>query len=277
MSGAPTFTAVRSPGAPARLPLATRIADYTVMALAVLLGGGALALFAWPGRPVLVRTALSPYAALVWNALLSLAFFVQHSVMVRRSIRARLSPAIPTRYDAAFYAITSGLVLAPVLLLYVPAGPPLFRLHGLPRLLVGAAAVLALAVLIWGVCVLRTFDPFGLRPIRQHLRGEPGQGSGTMSSSSNALVVRGPYRWVRHPLYSAIIVLLWADAEMDPARLELAILWTAWIVVGTRLEERDLVAEFGHAYRAYRRAVPMLVPWKRAWKSGARADARECD
>jgi len=33
-----------------------------------------------------------------------------------------------------------------------------------------------------------------------------------------------------------------------------------WIVIGTVLEERDLVAEFGESYREYQSAVPMLVP-----------------
>jgi protein-S-isoprenylcysteine O-methyltransferase Ste14 len=32
------------------------------------------------------------------------------------------------------------------------------------------------------------------------------------------------------------------------------------MVVGTFLEEADLIAEFGDAYRSYRRAVPMLIP-----------------
>jgi protein-S-isoprenylcysteine O-methyltransferase Ste14 len=43
-------------------------------------------------------------------------------------------------------------------------------------------------------------------------------------------------------------------------RLLFNVLWTAWIVAGTVLEEADLTAEFGDAYRAYRRDVPMLLP-----------------
>jgi protein-S-isoprenylcysteine O-methyltransferase Ste14 len=43
-------------------------------------------------------------------------------------------------------------------------------------------------------------------------------------------------------------------------------LWTAWMVVGTLWEEADLVAEFGDAYRSYRRAVPMLIPMTKPWR-----------
>lgn len=49
---------------------------------------------------------------------------------------------------------------------------------------------------------------------------------------------------------------------MNLGRLEFAALWTAWILVGTLLEERDLVAEFDETYRQYCKQVPMLVPWR---------------
>ncbi len=39
------------------------------------------------------------------------------------------------------------------------------------------------------------------------------------------------------------------------------ILWTAYIIVGTLLEERDLGAVLGDEYRDYQRNVPMLIPY----------------
>ncbi len=250
-----TPMAARPPAPTAPVPRATRILDYSVMVLAVVLGGGSLIVFVW--TPRLVSMPLSPKAALWWNALLSLLFFLQHSVMVRRSVRARLAAVIPTLYDTAFYAISSGVVLTIVALLYQRVdAPPLFVLHGLPAVIVVTAALLAVAMFVWGTLALRTFDPLGLRPIRRHL------GYSDEAPAPAAFVVAGPYRWVRHPLYFAVIVLLWAAPEMSLGRLELAVLWTSWIFVGTILEERDLVADFGETYREYRRQVPMLIPWR---------------
>ena len=77
------------------------------------------------------------------------------------------------------------------------------------------------------------------------------------------LTVRGPYRWVRHPLYAFILLLIWACPDLAADRLLFNVLWTSWVVVGTVLEERDLAAEFGEDYLRYQRRVPMLVPWKR--------------
>jgi protein-S-isoprenylcysteine O-methyltransferase Ste14 len=92
------------------------------------------------------------------------------------------------------------------------------------------------------------------RPIMARLRG--------MDEPSVQFMVRGPYRWVRHPLYSSAIILLWAWPHVTLDRLMFNVLWTAWIYVGTCLEERDLVQDFGDAYREYQRHTPMLVPWR---------------
>jgi protein-S-isoprenylcysteine O-methyltransferase Ste14 len=182
-------------------------------------------------------------------------FFVQHSGMVRRPFRARLSRVLPARYDGAFYAISSGLVLTLVFVLWQRVDTPVFRLQGIARWLATACSLLAAGLLaLSGYKVRRTIDFVGLRPIRAHLRG--------LSPRPAPFIVDGPYRWVRHPLYSCILVLLWARPEMMADGLLLAVLWSGWIVVGTVLEERDLVADFGDVFRRYQRQVPMLVPWR---------------
>jgi hypothetical protein len=56
--------------------------------------------------------------------------------------------------------------------------------------------------------------------------------------------------------------LFWTSPEVTADGLLLSLMWTIWIWVGATLEERDLIAEFGEAYRAYQRQVPMLIPWR---------------
>jgi hypothetical protein len=233
------------------------------MLLAIMLGGGSMVFFFWPGRPMVVQMGFSPVGALWWNGLLSLLFFSQHSVMIRRSVRGRLATVIPARYDGAFYAITSGLVLTLVALLYqrIPAFP-LFVLHGPSRMIADMIGLLAVALIAWTIVALRTFDPFGVRPIREHLLKDLAASSAAAPFRAKPFVARGPFLWVRHPLYSAIILLLWATPQMSLGRLELAVLWTAWILVATLLEERDLVTDFGETYRQYCKRVPMLIPWR---------------
>jgi protein-S-isoprenylcysteine O-methyltransferase Ste14 len=91
--------------------------------------------------------------------------------------------------------------------------------------------------------------------------------SGTVTiKESHELVTSGPYRLVRHPIYTGILL---AFAGSAIARGEwrgviaLAIGWAAlWRKL--RVEERWMIEQFGEAYAAYRRRVPALVPSARA-------------
>jgi protein-S-isoprenylcysteine O-methyltransferase Ste14 len=156
-------------------------------------------------------------------------------------------------YWPAAYAIASGAALLMVVLLWQPSGVGLYSLTGLSRHVAQGLGIAAVGLFVWGLLSLKSFDPLGVAGIARHLRSRPAQPCG--------FAVRGPYRFVRHPLYLAIIVALWSCPDVTADRLLLDVLWTAWIVVGTVLEEADLVAEIGDAYRAYRRTVPMLLPW----------------
>jgi protein-S-isoprenylcysteine O-methyltransferase Ste14 len=77
------------------------------------------------------------------------------------------------------------------------------------------------------------------------------------------VVTRGPYGWVRHPLYLAAF-LIWlgvAATFRSPAALLALVLYVVpGYVVYIRSEERMMEGHFGEAYRAYARRVGMLVP-----------------
>ena len=233
----------------------TRRLSKLMVVLALVLGvGSVVAMAAAPlGALRLLRPAWSEPSVLLWDTALSLLFFAQHSGMVRPGVRARMARAIAPVYIPAIYASASGVALGLVVLLWQPSELRIVALAGPLRVASQALALAAVGLFVWGARSLRTFDPLGLSPVVGQLRAQPPQPS--------TFVVRGAYRLVRHPLYLAVLVLFWSCPDVTLDRLLFNLLWTAWIVVGTLLEEADLVAEFGEAYRAYRRTVPMLVPW----------------
>ena len=234
-----------------------RFAAYFIIILSSVLGGGSLLLFGafLIIRPFnIIRFNASEAQVLIWDGFLSLLFFIQHSGMIRASFRNRLSSVTPRYCHPAIYSIVSGIALIVVVLLWQTSGTVLFQIQGPLRLLPRIICLLGIIGFIWGVRSLGTFDPFGLISIAAHLRGK--------QLRSPDLAVRGPYLWVRHPLYLFMLVIIWSVPGVNSDRLLFNVVWTFWIVIGSYLEEKDLVAEFGEKYRLYQKTVPMLFPWR---------------
>ncbi|HUR60450.1 MAG TPA: isoprenylcysteine carboxylmethyltransferase family protein, partial [Opitutaceae bacterium] len=84
----------------------------------------------------------------------------------------------------------------------------------------------------------------------------------SMPRGGATLVTSGPYRWVRHPMYTAALILVIACALLT-ASLIVAIggvAMFALLAARSRVEERRLVEKFGDDYRAYQRRTGRFVP-----------------
>jgi protein-S-isoprenylcysteine O-methyltransferase Ste14 len=88
------------------------------------------------------------------------------------------------------------------------------------------------------------------------------------------LVTAGPYRWVRHPLYSAGIALFLSIGLM--AANGFILICAVVALIGVRLvvvplEEAQLVLKFGNDYRLYQHRTGSLAPLLRGARTGRRA------
>ena len=104
----------------------------------------------------------------------------------------------------------------------------------------------------------------GLKQIGQEKSARGMIGNGGLDTS-------GVLGVIRHPWYSAVFLLIWAG-DISLRELIINLIVSAYLVIGTILEERKLVLEFGDKYKDYQRQVSMFIPvkWLRlkfqAWK-----------
>jgi protein-S-isoprenylcysteine O-methyltransferase Ste14 len=92
--------------------------------------------------------------------------------------------------------------------------------------------------------------------------------SNVVRKEAHTIVRRGPYRLVRHPIYTGIIFAAFALGAQTAllGGLAGALLMALGFWTKARLEERFLSAELGEGdYADYRRSTPMLVPF---WPAG---------
>jgi protein-S-isoprenylcysteine O-methyltransferase Ste14 len=125
-----------------------------------------------------------------------------------------------------------------------------------PAFLRGAAPVVAWAVGL-GAVALGLWALSANRPGNFNIRPIP--------KPSGQLVQTGPYRWIRHPMYTSILLAglaggLGAEANhrLVVAAALLGLAAVLWVKAG--LEERWMVAHHP-AYADYRRVTMRFVPW----------------
>jgi len=117
----------------------------------------------------------------------------------------------------------------------------------------------------------------GLILFATSLRRFATEGRGTLApwDPPRELVVRGPYRFVRNPMISGVVLILFAESlvMLSTALLYWAALFLAINLVHIPLiEEPRLRQRFGHAYLEYCRHVPRLLPRLRPWDRDARTE-----
>ncbi len=191
----------------------------------------------------------------LWIALSLFLWGLIHSLLASHRVKNGLTSWLgPTRMRGyrLFYNAFSLLTFLPIL--YLTATLPDVPLYAVPApfsylMLLGQG--IALLLLLIGLLQTDLLSFLGLRQI---LEGE----------TPSRLVTDGLYRFVRHPLYTAGLLLLWLTPHMTCNLLTLYLAATLYLLIGAYFEERKLLREFGQAYAEYQARTPMLIPkwWK---------------
>jgi protein-S-isoprenylcysteine O-methyltransferase Ste14 len=197
--------------------------------------------------------------ALAINTGLLALFAVQHSVMARRWFKERWTRVVPWAIERSTYVLCASLALLLLFWQWRPLGMPIWTIESeIARVVLWTLFATGWSTVLIVTFLINHFDLFGLRQAWLPLLGRPY----TPVSFRTPL----PYRFVRHPLYFGFLLAFWMTPTMTLAHLVFALATTAYIVLAIQFEERDLLAEHGAAYAAYRKKVPMLLPALRAMR-----------
>ncbi|MBN1451181.1 MAG: isoprenylcysteine carboxylmethyltransferase family protein [Anaerolineales bacterium] len=107
---------------------------------------------------------------------------------------------------------------------------------------------------------------FGVQTLRgrgQPTQERPGDPSLLAFEKTTTLVTSGIYAYIRHPLYSSLLLLAWGiffKAPNLPGGL-LALVATTFLIATARADEQECIQFFGSEYQEYMQKTKRFIPF----------------
>lgn len=195
---------------------------------------------------------------MLWLVLSVLLWGLLHSLLASLKVKELARQVFGPRVNSFFrlaYNVFAGVSFLPVLVVMFLVPDRTLYLVPLPwSFFLVAGELLAVAALVVGFLQTDAWEFLGL-----HQLGE--------SDRPTKMTTSGLYHYVRHPLYSAGLALIWLMPLMTANILAINMALTVYVITGAYFEERKLQSEFGQDYTDYRAVTPMFIPFLRGNKS----------
>ncbi|MBX9685469.1 MAG: hypothetical protein K2X27_02130 [Candidatus Obscuribacterales bacterium] len=185
---------------------------------------------------------------------LILLFGLSHSVMARPAFKERVTKFMPHAAERSTYVLVANIALAILFWQWRPISTPIWSFSGIASIILLAISMLGWVLVFWSTFLIDHFDLFGMRQVWLNYRG--------IEYSAHPFVVRGLYKYVRHPLMLGFLIAFWVTPNMTLGHLLFALLMTVYIFIGVIHEERDLARSLGDNYASYRERTSMIIPWR---------------
>lgn len=190
--------------------------------------------------------------ALAVDLTLIALFGLQHSLMARSGFKRWLAEFLPRSVERATFVLATTVVLTLLFVLWQPIPADIWVAEGVAAGLLLACFWLGWLTVAGSTLLTGHFEFVGLKQVWLAFRRR--------RADPPPFVTRFLYRFVRHPMYTGLLLALWMTPRMTVGHLLFAAGMTGYLLIGMHLEERDLVRHYGRRYRAYQRRVPALIP-----------------
>lgn len=227
------------------------IGSYGLFFLTFLYSIGFLGNF-WVPRSIDSAPTTDLGSAVLIDLALLTVFAVQHSGMARPAFKRWITRFIAPSIERSTYVLTSTIAMAAMMWFWQPLGGAIWTVEAQELVyalygLYGTSWVL----LLYATFAINHFDLLGLRQVWYALRDR--------DMPELGFVTPALYRLVRHPIYVGWLGVVWFTPSMTVTHLVFALGATAYILLGMKFEERDLMTMHPE-YADYRRRVPALIP-----------------
>jgi protein-S-isoprenylcysteine O-methyltransferase Ste14 len=223
-------------------------------------------LFAWAGSALFLASLayfLFSYAVtfgvpstgeaiarpVTWNVVLFTIFAMHHSVFARERVREWITDFFSPRLERSVYVWVASLLFIAVCAWWQPVPGMAWRMDGLVSWVLTLLQLAGVWLTLRSAAILDVLDLSGVRQAQQR------------APRAVDFTPRGPYAWVRHPIYTGWFLMVFAAPAMTMTRLVFAVVSGAYLLAAIPFEERSLLASAPDGYQRYRAEVRWkLVP-----------------
>ncbi len=191
--------------------------------------------------------------------LLWIIWCTMHSLMISQLMTGFMQRLLGDRfrYYRLFYTVSACVSLMPLLFLTRLGRGDIVISWQWPWQIGRFVLLMTASVLFWAGA--QRYDMRLFLGIEQIRCGKPH----LLLSETEEFAATGVFGLTRHPWYLGSLLLIWSILPAySPEDLLVSAILSGYLIIGTVLEERKLVAEYGEKYRRYQRQVSMLLPWK---------------
>jgi len=193
----------------------------------------------------------------VFVVLLWILWCTLHSTLIATPVTDYLKKKLGDRFRfyRLFFNAASLATLLPVVYYSISIQQaPVFRWEGHLMIVKYLLLATSIALFVAGGRHYSMSQFLGVRQIKT------GRANPTLSEY-DTVDTSGILRAIRHPWYTASIMVIWAKDISLPTLLVNVVI-SAYFIIGTILEERKLLLEFGERYREYQKNVSMFITYK---------------
>jgi protein-S-isoprenylcysteine O-methyltransferase Ste14 len=118
------------------------------------------------------------------------------------------------------------------------------------------------APMMWGSLALVIA---GVVALKRHGKPSPERGEAVLYDfeKTTTLVTEGVFRYIRHPMYSSLVLLLWSAFLQNPSLpgLAIGVLGTVLFMLTAQADEKECLGYFGPDYADYMKRTWRFLPY----------------
>lgn len=188
-------------------------------------------------------------------------FAIIHTLLASDSVKSWLFATMPGMqyYYRLFYNFTA-IILLGLIWFYVPvASGSVYEIPWPFNYVFHIFQLLGLAGLFWSARYFGGGMFTGIGQLKHAASHNP-PSYHLDEPKTTRMVVDGPFRYVRHPLYFFSIIVLLFHPYMSIKWALFTVCCILYFWLGSKPEEKKLITRFGRQYEQYRETVPALFP-----------------